>query len=223
MGDGLFIRYAYPQISQCNNYARIHLQKKWLGILSTEYPTVAFHANMQNSFGKGTLINLLRQFAKVHKERQQISVGFIGYPNVGKSSVINTLRRKKVCKVAPIAGETKVATLFVTCVAKSNQTTICVQVWQYVTLMKRVYLIDCPGVVYPSGDDEAQLVLKGVVRVENVPSPEMHIDALLKRVRPEHVRATYVVEHWEDADDLLTQCAKRMGKLLKVRFSHSNA
>ncbi|VDM52818.1 unnamed protein product, partial [Angiostrongylus costaricensis] len=38
----------------------------------------------------------------------QISVGFIGYPNVGKSSIINTLRKKKVCKTAPIAGETKV-------------------------------------------------------------------------------------------------------------------
>ena len=36
------------------------------------------------------------------------SVGFIGYPNVGKSSIINTLRSKKVCNVAPIAGETKV-------------------------------------------------------------------------------------------------------------------
>lgn len=35
-------------------------------------------------------------------------MGFIGYPNVGKSSVINTLRSKKVCNVAPIAGETKV-------------------------------------------------------------------------------------------------------------------
>lgn len=38
----------------------------------------------------------------------QISVGFIGYPNVGKSSIVNTLRKKKVCKTAPIAGETKV-------------------------------------------------------------------------------------------------------------------
>jgi len=37
------------------------------------------------------------------------SVGVIGYPNVGKSSIINTLRAKKVCNVAPIAGETKVS------------------------------------------------------------------------------------------------------------------
>ena len=37
------------------------------------------------------------------------SVGLIGYPNVGKSSVINALKSKKVVKVAPIAGETKVS------------------------------------------------------------------------------------------------------------------
>ena len=47
-------------------------------------------------------------FEQLHTDKKQISVGFIGYPNVGKSSVINTLRSKKVCSVAPIAGETKV-------------------------------------------------------------------------------------------------------------------
>lgn len=47
-------------------------------------------------------------FAQLHSDKKQISVGFIGYPNVGKSSVINTLRSKKVCNVAPLAGETKV-------------------------------------------------------------------------------------------------------------------
>jgi nuclear GTP-binding protein len=121
------------------------LTTRWVAILSSEYPTLAFHASLTNSFGKGSLINLLRQFAKLHKDRKQISVGFIGYPNVGKSSIINTLRSKKVCNVAPIAGETKV--------------------WQYITLMKRIYLIDCPGVVYPVGDSDTDLVLKGVVRI----------------------------------------------------------
>ena len=29
--------------------------------------------------------------------------------------------------------------------------------------MKRIYLIDCPGVVYPSGDTDTEIVLKGVV------------------------------------------------------------
>ena len=45
---------------------------------------------------------------QLHLDKKQISVGLIGYPNVGKSSIINTLKSKKVCKVAPLAGETKV-------------------------------------------------------------------------------------------------------------------
>lgn len=40
---------------------------------------------------------------------------------------------------------------------------LCLQVWQYVTLMRRIFLIDCPGVVYPSGDTEADIVLKGII------------------------------------------------------------
>jgi nuclear GTP-binding protein len=146
--------------------------RKWLKVLSAELPTIAFHASIQHSFGKGSLINVLRQFSRIHKDRKQISVGFIGYPNVGKSSVVNTLRKKKVCKTAPIAGETKV--------------------WQYVTLVDNIFLIDCPGVVYPQGDTETQIILKGVVRVENVKDPENHIQGVLDRVKPEHLRRHYL-------------------------------
>ena len=41
------------------------LQKRWVATLSSEYPTLAFHASLTNSFGKGSLIQLLRQFGKV--------------------------------------------------------------------------------------------------------------------------------------------------------------
>ena len=40
-------------------------QKRWVATLSAEYPTLAFHASITNSFGKGALIQLLRQFGKV--------------------------------------------------------------------------------------------------------------------------------------------------------------
>lgn len=39
---------------------------------------------------------LCLQFAKLHPDKKQISVGVVGYPNVGKSSIINTLKKKKV-------------------------------------------------------------------------------------------------------------------------------
>lgn len=87
----------------------IWVTQRWVAILSSEFPTIAFHASMTHPFGKGALINLLRQIGKLHVDKKQISVGFIGYPNTGKSSIINALRSKKVCNVAPIAGETKVS------------------------------------------------------------------------------------------------------------------
>jgi nuclear GTP-binding protein len=175
----------------------------WLKYLSKEAPTLAFHASITNPFGKGSFINLLRQFAKLHSDKKQISVGFIGYPNVGKSSIINTLKAKKVCKVAPVPGETKV--------------------WQYITLMKSIYLVDCPGTVQPSGNSEEEAVLKGVVRIEQLRQAEDYIEALLERVKKEYIQRTYGVVAWDDASDFLDQYARKIGKLLRGDMPDTNA
>ncbi|KAI5211900.1 nuclear/nucleolar GTP-binding protein [Aureobasidium subglaciale] len=168
----------------------------WVRLLGKEYPTLAFHASINNSFGKGSLISLLRQFSALHSSRKQISVGFIGYPNTGKSSIINTLRKKKVCNVAPIPGETKV--------------------WQYITLMKRIYLIDCPGVVPPNmGDTDEDILLRGVVRIENVENPEQYVAAALRKCKRHHVERTYDVRDWETPGEFLELLARKGGKLLK--------
>ncbi|KAG6790467.1 hypothetical protein POTOM_006621 [Populus tomentosa] len=169
--------------------------KGWLRVLSKEYPTLAFHASINKSFGKGSLLSVLRQFARLKSDKQAISVGFVGYPNVGKSSVINTLRTKNVCKVAPIPGETKV--------------------WQYITLTKRIFLIDCPGVVYQNQDSETDIVLKGVVRVTNLHDAAEHIGEVLKRVKKEHLQRAYKIKEWDDENDFLLQLCKSTGKLLK--------
>ncbi|MGH0184403.1 UNVERIFIED_CONTAM: hypothetical protein FKN15_019800 [Acipenser sinensis] len=89
------------------------------------------------------------------------------------------------------------------------------KVWQYITLMRRIYLIDCPGVVYPSGDTESDIVLKGVVQVEKIKSPEDHIAAVLERAKPEYIQKTYRVDSWESPENFLEKLAFRMGKLLK--------
>lgn len=157
---------------------------------------MAFHASINNSFGKGSLIQLLRQFSSLHSDRKQISVGLIGGPNTGKSSIINTLLKKKVCTVAPIPGETKV--------------------WQYVALMKRIYLIDCPGVVPPSSTDTpTDLVLRGVVRVEKVEHPEQYIQSLLGRVKQHHMEKTYELRGWTNSTEFLELLARKGGRLLR--------
>ncbi|QPG73242.1 GTPase required for pre-60S ribosomal subunit nuclear export and maturation [Brettanomyces nanus] len=161
-----------------------------------DFPTLAFHASITNSFGKGSLIQLLRQFSALHSDRKQISVGFIGYPNTGKSSIINTLRRKRVCPVAPIPGETKV--------------------WQYITLMKRIYLIDSPGIVPPSSkDSETDILFRGVVRVEHVSHPEQYIPELMKRVEKKHLERTYELSGWKNSEDFIEMLARKSGRLLK--------
>lgn len=129
--------------------------QKWARYLQQFAPTLCFQASQTNPFGKGSLIQLLKQFDNLHREKKCISVGFIGYPNVGKSSIINALMKKSVCKVAPIPGETKV--------------------WQYITLTKRIYLIDCPGIVYDTGESQEDKVLKGVVRADKIPDPDSFI------------------------------------------------
>lgn len=154
------------------------------------------HSSLTNPFGKGSLIELLRQYAKLHSDRKQISVGLIGYPNVGKSSVVNTLKKKKVATVAPIPGETKV--------------------WQYITLTKRIYLIDCPGIVPPNQNDTPlDLVLRGTVRVENVENPEQYIPGVLARVKQHHLERTYLMKGWTNHVEFLEMIARKSGKLLK--------
>ena len=94
------------------------------------------------------------------------------------TSLIQTIdwcfRAKKVCKVAPLAGETKV--------------------WQYITLMRKIYLIDCPGVVYSGKETDEEKVLKGVVRVEMVDQPYDYIPTVLARVKREYLARTYRIE-----------------------------
>ncbi|CAN8066574.1 unnamed protein product [Agarophyton chilense] len=169
----------------------------WLKLLSTEYPTLVFHSSITNPFGKGSLINLLRQFKALHPEKKSISCGLVGYPNVGKSSVINTLRGKKVSKVAPIPGETKV--------------------WQYVTMFRSIFLIDCPGVVHDSTrNTQSEAILKGVVRIESLRGMAAeYIPALLERVNVKYIQRTYGIDSWERPDDLLEKLARKTGKLLK--------
>lgn len=173
----------------------VWVTQKWVAILSAEHPTLAFHSSITNPYGKGALITLLRQFSKLHADKKQISVGLIGYPNVGKSSIINTLKKKKVCNTAPLAGETKV--------------------WQYVSLMRKIYLVDCPGIVPPSHETDTDMVLKGAVRTEYLEIPTDYISPILERVKRDYIVKTYQVDDWDTPEIFLETLARRSGKLLK--------
>ena len=82
--------------------------------------------------------------------------------------------------------------------------------------MKKIYLIDCPGVVYNPSESDEEKVLKGVVRVELVENPSDYIPAVLKKVKPEYMARTYKIgKDWKDPNDFLEKVAQKYGKLLK--------
>lgn len=85
------------------------------------------------------------------KVKQSLTIGLIGHPNVGKSSLINTLKRSKACSVAPTPGWTKEV--------------------QEVVLEKGVRVLDCPGVVVEARG-ETEGALRGMVKPEDVRDPK---------------------------------------------------
>lgn len=164
----------------------------WLRELSKEHPCIACHMNgLNNNYGKNSLMNVLRQLKTLYK-KETLSVGFVGYPNTGKSSIINGLRNKEVCKTAPVPGETRC--------------------WQYIALMKDLYLIDSPGVV-PVRDYE-QAVLRGAIRIENVEGPEEYLEKVIEKTGKDAIEKTYGIEFC-GVEGLIEAVGKRYGKMKK--------
>lgn len=85
--------------------------------------------------------------------KKSITVGVIGLPNVGKSSLINSLKRSHVVNVGATPGLTRSM--------------------QEVHLDKNVKLLDCPGVVMlrSAGGSDSSIALRNCKRIEKLEDP----------------------------------------------------
>lgn len=190
----------------------------WLKYLRREFPTVAFKASTQTQrsnigqlrggveagstsecLGADTLVQLLKNYCRSKDIKTAITVGVVGYPNVGKSSLINSLKRSKVCKVGATPGVTTSS--------------------QEIHLDRNIKLLDCPGIVFSAGgasSDDGDLFLRNCLKVEQIADPITPVAKIVERcASAEQLMALYQVPAFRDTSEFLLHVARRQGKLLK--------
>jgi nuclear GTP-binding protein len=185
----------------------------WLTTLRRSHPTIAIKASHDRSsadddasttattstsaVGMDGLLQLLKNYARTGgsggKSKTSIVVGIIGYPNVGKSSIINALKRTRAVGVSPRPG-------FTTSM-------------QEVVLDRNVRLLDSPGVVF----DDRSAILGNCIDAESIADPIPPVAALLKRCNHNSLLMTYGIPAFPPGDVMmfLAMVARSYGRVLK--------
>jgi nuclear GTP-binding protein len=112
---------------------------------------------------------------------------------VGKSSVINSLKRSKTCEVSTIPG--------------------CTKNLKEIKLDSEVKLLDCPGVIFEKELTRNQMVLQNVTKADQ--DLEEVVSAILERIPNEQILETYQVEPFNSTLDFLAKICRKYGKLGK--------
>jgi len=115
----------------------------------------------------------LTDFLDPSDERaNKLTIGLVGYPNVGKSSTINALLGEKKVSVSSTPGKTKH--------------------FQTIHLSPTMVLCDCPGLVFPQfATTKAALVCDGVLPIDQMREYSGPISLVVKRLPQEILEATY--------------------------------
>ncbi len=121
-------------------------------------------------------------------KKDQVTIGVLGYPNTGKSSIINALKGRRAARTSPKSGFTKGM--------------------QRVRLSKDISLFDSPGVFPFQQKDEVKYTLLGALDPGKCEFPEDAAQVLLETFG-DKISSTYGC-----APDLET-IAERLGKRKK--------
>ncbi|KAI3990820.1 hypothetical protein MKX01_011728 [Papaver californicum] len=201
-----YLREELPAVAfKCNtqeqksNYGRKSLKpgKSGKPVKTTSKPLKASNIlQTSDCLGAETLLKLLKNYSRSHEIKKSITVGIIGLPNVGKSSLINSLKRCRAVSVGATPGLTRSM--------------------QEVQLDKNVKLLDCPGVVMlKSEENDASVALQNCKRIEKLEDPIAPVKEILKLCPAKMLVSLYKLPNFDSVDDFLQKVATVRGKLKK--------
>jgi nuclear GTP-binding protein len=152
------------------------------------------------SVGAEKLLEIVKNYSRTDTGKvSAITVGVIGYPNVGKSSVINSLTKRRVVGVSSMPGFTKTI--------------------QEVEVDSKVTLIDCPGVVL-SSEDEITLLLRNTIKAENVQDLERAVAEIMRKVKKDQLLKLYKISDYTQPKEFIIKVAEKKGKIKKGGVLH---
>ena len=144
---------------------------------------------------------LLREAIHKRIDKREVTVGVVGYPNVGKSSVINVLKGKASAKTSSVSGFTKSL--------------------QKIRITNRIMMFDTPGVIPFRESDTVKHVLIGTMSYEKIKDPEGVAMQLIKAL--DGKIETFFDVKGKDAYDVLENIALKKNKLIKGGDPDMNA
>ena len=144
--------------------------------------------------GASNLLEMIKKYALVNGYKKNVTVGVIGYPNVGKSSIINSLKKSKAAGTSSQPGFTKNV--------------------QEIQLDAQVRLLDSPGVVMAK-DSEEILVLKNIIKPSEILDPMGPMDLIISKAKKIDMLKLYRIADYDNSKEFLVNVAMSRGKLKK--------
>ncbi|XP_048462322.1 guanine nucleotide-binding protein-like 3 isoform X2 [Rhincodon typus] len=192
--------------------------EKWLKYLENEFPVVVFKSSAQlqdrtmdqkrisklntgieishnnTCAGDESLLKMLISYCR-KQDLKSIKVGVVGFPNVGKSSIINSLKKMRACNVGQVRGLTKSM--------------------QEVHIDKQIKILDSPSIIASASNSAVALSLRNIVDIEALENPTSVVEPILKNCNKQQVMLQYNVPNFRTSLEFLTLLAQKRSMLKK--------